>query len=300
MTDKLTELYENKLFMIRELLPEIVETGLKVCDKYFRRNKHIVLNVYASYFQRFIYSLDSVDTLLQEIEINKPFRCDSITLILRASLLDFLTILYLKSYYEEINTDANKNEQNYDSEFRKLLSSQIRRSLMISHIDKESKNYNQDSFKDYVDIVFKNCNYLFKPGATIDYNNPAASLIDSKPSDDIKTINIRKRLQILEKQGRVTNHIHIYSLYDLFSKHDHFGMISILYQWMDLSEKLENIFWSFYYIVDGISFSMEHLRQDEDIENEYKLIREQCGHLKGVVFTKSLFLSDEYKNKEKK
>jgi len=300
MTDKLTELYENKLFRVRELLPDIIETGLKVCNKYFRKDKHIVLNVYASYFQRFINSFDSVDTLLTDIDKNKPFRCDSIALVLRASLLDFLTILYLKSYYEEIKTDLGVNEPNYNSEFRRLLSGQIRRSLMISHIDKESKHFNQDSFKNYIDSVYKKYNYLFKRDSKIDYSNPAASLIDSKPKDEISNSDIRKRLSDLEKQGRKTNHIHIYSLYDLFSKYDHFGTMSILLQWMDLNEKLEHIFWSLFYLVDGISFSMEHLRNDEDIEKEYKLIREHCGHLKGVVFTKSIYLSEEYKKRKSK
>jgi hypothetical protein len=293
MHDKLNDLNHNKVFRLRNLLNEIVKDGFSIINKFNGTIKHITVITYSNYLLRFIYCFEAILTLLKDFENNKTYHEYSIALILRASLLDLLTIFYLKSYYLELQTELNLTEPNYNSEFGKLLSSQIRRSF---NVKKNTKDFKPEVFKRFVDKVKSNYSYLFKNDKLTDYNSPTKSLIYNRHEDEISLKKIEKRLDFVSNQSN-KDYINIFYLYDHYSKYDHFGLMGITLMKMDINEIFQNILKSLYYIVDGVSYCMEFMREEENIEIEYENIRRKCGELRGTVITEYLYLSDEYKNK---
>lgn len=291
MHDKLNDLNHNKVIRLRALLNDIVKDGFSIINKFNGKTKHISVITYLSYFQRFIYCFESVQILLKDFEKNKAFHEYSIAILLRASLLDLLTILYLKSYYLELDEESIKVEPNYNSEFGKLLSSQIRRSF---NVKKHTEDFKPEIFNSFVDRIRENYSYLFRNDISIDYNRPSKSLIYSNHDDEISLQKIEKRLNSVANQSN-KDHINIFYFYDLYSKYDHFGIIGINLMKMEINDIFQNILKSLYYIVEGVSYCMEFMRNEENIENEYENIRNQCGALRGTVITKYLYLSDEYK-----
>ena len=92
----ISKLNKSKIIRIRHHLEIISKEGLLIIE-----NNKENLSVYESFFERYIFSLESIYTLLKGFSIDKKFRSYPIALILRASLLDSLIILYLRTFYVE-------------------------------------------------------------------------------------------------------------------------------------------------------------------------------------------------------
>jgi len=282
MDNKLSNINRKQTIKIVDNLDKIVALGFQIEKKFQGRSLHIETSVYASYFQRFICCYESVSMCIKKFN-NGIYHFEyPISILLRASLLDCLTLIYLRSYYEEIPTELNNTKPNYNTELGKLLSSQIRRILTPSKADRNSNQFNLDSFKNTIDVTVEKFGYLFNDSKNIDYNKPSRSLIYGKHSDEITNPIIRKRL---DHKYNYSDHYHphIFYLYDIFSKHDHFGMMSMLLSKMDINEVFENFSWSLYYIRDGIVLSLEFLRREENFEQEYHEFKRLCRNLGGII-----------------
>ncbi len=290
MQDRLNELNSNKIIRIRVILGEIVKYGFSIFNQFNGKRKHIHVVTYGNYFLRFIYCFEAVKTLLKDFDKNKAYHEYSIALILRASLLDTLTILYLKSYYLELQSTPDSSAPNYNTEFGKLLSDQIKR---IFKVDRNDENFKPEVFRELVDKVKSNYNYLFKEDIPIDYNAPEKCLIFGDGGNDITRKKIEERLN--SAKNVESNFKHIFNLYDLYSKYDHFGVVGTTLMRLDINEIFQNILNSLYYLVEGISVSLEFMRYDKNIQNDYDNLREQLGYLGGAVRTNYMYLSDTYK-----
>lgn len=132
----ISELNENKIFKTRFYLKTILEEGFNIIDE----NKSI-FNVYHSLFRRYIYCFESLNLLLNGFNLEKKFREQSTYNILRASLLDYLTTLFLISFQAEHKIDKSPKSK-YEIELEKLMSEQLRRILTVPEIDKKTVAYN--------------------------------------------------------------------------------------------------------------------------------------------------------------
>ena len=81
-------------------IDKIFETKLKfkiILDEGFRIivESQNVFNIYHSLFKRYIYGLESINILLKDFNVEKRYRELPISIVLRASLLDYLTTIYV-------------------------------------------------------------------------------------------------------------------------------------------------------------------------------------------------------------
>lgn len=288
----ISELNENKLIKTKIHLKKILEEGFKIIEE----NKS-VFNIYHSLFRRYIYSLESVNLLLDNFNADRKYRELSISIILRASLLDYLTTLYLRTYHAEKNLNPNLKSK-YDTEIEKLMSEQIRRILTVPEIDKKSSFYNHDDFCKTVDNVRANYSNLFDSSIEIDYNKPSKSL-RYKAQDDITPAIIRKRLDSLADRFQGINYLDVFYLYDIYSKYDHFGTMSMLLEHMDINDICHNVLGAIFHIGDGIGFCMDILVDEVGCKSDFEKINSEICYLRGVIHTKTLWLSPEYKAKHK-
>jgi hypothetical protein len=286
----LSELNENKLIQIRVHLRTILEEGFIIIGENSDK-----FNVYQSLYKRYIYCFDSLNILLKDFGNDKIYRTNSIAIILRASLLDYLTTIYLRTFQLEKKAGLKSS---YNEEFQKLLSEQVRRMLIVCEADKKTPLYDHEKFCRFVDRIYLNFNSLFDKSEPLDYNKPIKSL-KYKRQDDINPQTIRKRLDNFSDNLKRIDYQHVFSLYDIFSKYDHFGVMSMLLEEMEINEVCDNIFWSIFHIVDGITFC-EHLLQDEvKSKSNFKKIGHELSCLKGTIYTESLYLSEKYKSENK-
>lgn len=92
----LSELYEDKLFQTKIHFKIILEEGFRIIKE--NENK---FNAYCSLFKRYVYCLDTINLLISDFNFELKHRELSIAIVLRASLLDYLTTLHLRTYYAE-------------------------------------------------------------------------------------------------------------------------------------------------------------------------------------------------------
>jgi hypothetical protein len=154
MSEQLNDLNFNKVCRTRHVLSDIVNESFSLIKDIEESEKSRTFNMYLSFFTRFVYSLETTQTLLADFHRGKTFREHSIAIVLRASLLDYLTLLYLETYKVEPKANSEGEQINYNTELEKLLTSQIRRSFNIHEGIKQSKYFNRSSFRKYVDTIY--------------------------------------------------------------------------------------------------------------------------------------------------
>lgn len=252
-------------------------------------------DIYQSLFKRYIYCFESINLFLQDFDKSKAHRAQSIGIILRASLLDYLTTLYILTFQVEKKNGTEKEKIAYQNVINKLLSEQIRRFLTVSESDKKLPSYNREKFKKTVDSYRKIFHYLFDHSKPIDYNKPSKSLIYN-PSDDIKSKAILKRLDSFPKESIKLNYKEVYGLYDIYSKYDHFGIASMTLEHLTINEICENMFWSIFHLTDGLSFCVDLMKDETGSKSNFERMFKEIDYLRGTVYTKTLYLSESYKN----
>lgn len=288
----LSELYEDKLFQTRIHFKTILEEGFRI----IKENDN-TFNVYCSLFKRYIYCLDTINLLIADFNFELKHREQSIAIVLRASLLDYLTTLYLRTYYAEKKAEVKSLKSTYDVELDKLLSDQLKRILTVSKKNKQTSAYNHESFCKTVDNIYNNFKSLFDESIPIDYENPSKSLKYSSRNDEITNSEIRVRLDNFSKNLKGIDYLHVFSLYDIYSKYDHFGVMSMLLENMDINEVCENMLWSIFHITDGISFCVDLLRDEVGCKSDFEKMLNEIDYLRGVIYTRTFWLSKEYKEK---
>jgi hypothetical protein len=289
----ISELNKNKIIRIRHHLEIIYKEGLSIIE-----NNRENLSVYESFFERYIFSFESIYTLLKGFSVDKKFRSYSMALILRACLLDSLIILYLKTFYVEKKAGIITEEGNYKEEYEKLLSEQLRR--LLNSINKERKNSKEqtENYKNLIDKIYSNFIYLFDKGKKLDYNKPEKAL-KYNGSHDIKPEVIKKRLDKFKNNLKGIDYEEASNLYNLFSKQDHFGIISILLSKQEINEISEDIIISLFHITDGFSFCLDFLYEEGKNKFEYKNIENEISYLRGTISTKHLRVSEKYEDEYK-
>ncbi len=249
-------------------------------------------------FKRYIYCFESINLFLQDFNVSKIHRAHSIGIILRASLLDYLTTLYILTFQAEKKNGKKDGEIAYQNVINKLISEQLRRFLTVSESDKKLPSYNRKDFIKTVDSYHNIFPYLFDNSRPIDYNKPSKSMIYNS-SDDIKPRIILKRLNSYPKESIKLNYKEVYGLYDIYSKYDHFGIASMALEHLTINEICQNMFWSIFHLTDGLSFCVDIMKQETGSKSNFDKMFKEFDYLRGTIYTSRLYLSESYKKKHR-
>lgn len=174
------------------------------------------------------------------------------------------------------------------------MSEQIRRILTVSEIDKKTAIYDHKKFCGFVDTMRERFRNFFDETKPLDYNKPANSL-RYKNKDDISPAIIRKRLDNISHRLSGIDYLHVFSLYDIYSKYDHFGVMSMFLENMEINEICDNMLWSIFHITDGIGFCIDLLKDEVNCKSNFEKIDNKICYLRGITSSKTLWLSPEYK-----
>lgn len=275
MDEKLDHENLNKLSSILQLLNQIVKDGFILIGTYKYKFDEVLKVPYAQYTLRSIYCFESIKCLLEGFLSKKFYREFSISILLRSGLLDYLTILYLKSFYTQINQEQSIFESSYYSELEKLLTNQIFRMLKFTMSNKAELP--DELYNKYIDTIYEDNYFLFAKKAN--YNNPIESLRYNKGF--ITNPKILERLKKCENEiGRA--YISVYNLYDEYSKYDHFGLHGVKYQRLNINTLFGNILKSLFFTSDGLKIALSFINE-QCIENEVKMISNNCESIKKII-----------------
>ncbi len=278
MDEKLDNENLNKLSSIIQLLNQIVKDGFVLIDAYKYKFDEVLKVPYAQYTLRSIYCFESIKCLLDGLLLKKYYREFSISILLRSGLLDYLTILYLQSFYTQIKKDQSILESNYYSKLEILLTDQIFR--MLKYTMSNKAELPDELYKKCIDTIYEDNYFLF--AKKVNYNNPIESLKHKKGFNT--NPKMLEQLKKCEKElGRA--YISVYNLYDEYSKYDHFGLHGVKYQRLNINTLFGNILKSLFFTSDGLKIALSFINEQR-IGNEVKMISNNCDSLKKTITRK--------------
>jgi hypothetical protein len=259
----LSEDYRNRIANIITINDKIFFLGLKEYRKFpsgeCEKPTHFV---FQNYLERFIFNLEATNVLLKEY-LTKPSMEHSIGMLIRSSLLDFLTIQYLTSYgFDKVDENS----------FIK-----IGNSILCDHIHNTFKYYKITEvdtgieFKEEVDNLRALFPFLFND-EPINYSEPAKNLIGGRLST---TTDMYNRIKVHPKTKKFAK---VYELYSYYSKYEHFGILSHHFQKRGEDTNFNNMVWGLHYMILGIEISLAYLSDKVDTNlamQEIQLLRTQ-------------------------
>lgn len=255
----LTEGDRKRIEDIANHVDKIYELSKKSLRKFPTDSYELVVFTFINYLERFTYSLESIEILLRVMP-KKPNVETSIGLIIRSSLLDFMTVGYLTTYYadESINKTGNSDEG-----FHAVLTDQVRHVLKDIKLYKGSQMITSSEYDEMVTAIKNNYSFLFKDD--IEENQSIDdSLITSKH------ISPRGMFQRMRNHHLTSKHSDVYDLYLYYSKYEHSGIMTHFMQRQGFDLDIERIKISLQYILIGIGSVFSFLCYPED-----KLIEER-------------------------
>lgn len=275
---KLSELNRQKRDFICKSLESASRIGFEIIEKVENKTFNVDVLIYRDLFERFIFCFNSVRLLFKdynEITFSNDF---AITILLRTSLVDFLNVVYLKLHYQEYETEKNSN-QNYKTELGKILCSHIRRTLDRSNKEYSSGNFSEQNYTKTTLALYKDFNFLFETNKEFNIKDPCSTLIYKNEISNKTIINKIKS----QEDIRIRNYGRAIGLFELYSKYEHYGILSRRFQRVDINERFRNIIDSLDLLSVGIMYSISFFQNIIDIKDEKQLLFNNLGRLERII-----------------
>lgn len=250
-TEKLTIESEQRLNTLIILSQQAIKISISALKRFPTAQYKILDFTFINYLERFTYSLESIEILLNNFQ-KKPNNETSIGLIIRASLLDFMNIIFLSSYYVDITPENPNSQEEFDNQFEALVSDQIHNMIKYLILMKDHNLISKDEFKQSITNLNSTYNFLFNG---FDLEDPISTL-------KIKKFNSTKKIfQRICNHHKTKNYAMVYDLYTYYSKYEHFGIMTHFMQRQNINKDLDRIILSINYIIQGIKMVFLFLDQ---------------------------------------
>ncbi len=273
-SDNLTIESKQQLSNAIPLINQIKKVGISALRKLGTAQYAMHDFTYINFLERFAYSLESIEILLQHYE-KKPNVETSIGLTIRASLLDFITISFLHSHYTDIIPDNPNARQEFNNLLEDFQSDQIRYTITYLELMKKSKEITQDQFELAITNIHKDYNFAFD---RLDLKKPASAL-KSKGFKSVTGMFLR-----MKEHPSTTHHAMVYDVYIYYSKYEHYGIMTHFMQRHSINEDVERIIWSIDKIVFGMGLCLAYLNNPlYKIDSEVKHLKILASQFKNLV-----------------
>lgn len=220
--------------------------------------------IHLNFLERFTNCLYSVFPLMKEFQTNRWVEM-GIGLTLRASLLDFMTFLYLESFKPE-NGEVN-TAGGYEKQLNDFLCDTVRNTLKYIKVNKDVGMLSQQEYQDHLNALYGKYNALFKPNQPLDISRPQDSLIGGEFAT---AVNLFKRIY----QNTSTKiHAGVYDAYVYYSKYEHFGIVSYDLKRRGKNEEFEMMHTGLRYLFRGLLLALSYLSIQFSIEAALSGIR---------------------------
>jgi len=260
MSQSLSKLSSDNITALNDLIlviDELVALGKASLSKFPTDDYELLKFVFINYLDRFTYSLDSINILLRSYEKNPNIET-SIGLIIRTSLLDFMTVSYMRVHYSDISPNDNVAKEKFDEVFNSLLVDHINNTFKYVKLAKNVGFINDIEKTETIDSLYHTYNFLFKT-KIVDYDNPGESLISQK------FITSREIFIKLVSHSLTKSDAHVYDMYMYYSKYEHFGIVTHFLQRQGVNVDFSAMIQSLTFVVKGLGLSMGFLSSLPDV-----------------------------------
>lgn len=274
----LSSLNSKKKQLVCTSLERITDIGFKIIDKLEDKIFNVDILIYRDFFERFNFCFDAIKTLLPEYHENSFSKDYTIALTLRTSLLDFLNVAYLTIHYQEYNPTIQR-KRDYKSELGKILCSHLKRTFYRLNKEYLSGNFNKSNYTKTIKNLHRDYIFLFNPEESFNLENPSETLIYKQEISNKTIINKLKT----HSDINIRNYGRAIGYYELYSKYEHYGILSRRFLRVDVNERFRNILESLELLIVGATAAISFFRNVIDIKNEEKEFSENSLALNGII-----------------
>ncbi len=274
----LSSLNLKKKQLVCSSLEKMTDIGFKIIDKLEDKTFNVDKLIYRDYFERFIFCFDTIKTLLPEYSESTFSKDYTIALTLRTSLLDFLNVVYLTILFQEYDPTVQR-KCDYKSELGKVLCSHLRRTFYRFNKEYLSGNFSQNNFTKTIKNLYHDYIFLFNTKETLNIENPSETLIYKQEISNKTIINKLKASSDIN----IRNYGRAIGFYELYSKYEHYGILSRRFLRVDVNERFRNILESIKLLIVGATASITFFRNVTDIEIEEKEFIKNSRILNGLL-----------------
>lgn len=258
MLDQTNLSIEERLFVVNNLdeIISILKPHLKPIQHGLEIDFENILN---ELNHRTYHTLVSIKILLESGDISEVSQ--SITILLRASTLDLINIVYIYSYYID-NENKKVNNDNYKYVAIKLYSKQhdkiqedFRYEINLLDLLKEIGAIENEKYESEINSYNKSISQIDKNRQEITKMLRALD-VKSDLNKEIKT-NSKEQIKNLIYSKPLREYSNLYHFYTRFSKVDHFGAITKSIQLYNSKNIIYDILWTCIKFSEGVIYNLK-------------------------------------------
>ncbi len=245
---------KNKLYQLIKILDEFVSIGTQIERSIPKVPLEEFIYVRINLMSRYVHRIESINLMLSKFEENPTIE-DSIGLLIRGGLADFIPMLYLDVLHTKIESPTDE----INNDFQKKMT----RSFLCDHIynlidflkkSKDNGVIGESYYRKQIDkIKTEYSSYFFD--TVIDYNNPFENIDSIKFHKNYKLMPVIRNSPISESVD--INFVN--SMYSYYSKYEHFGVFTNRMQTQDMGILMYQMFDSIRYLMIGSIACCIHL-----------------------------------------
>jgi len=247
----------EKIEEIKTLLDEISKAAIVELKKFDASSYEIPTFIFCSLLDRAAINLLTIRILIERLE-KQPSMEGPIGILLRSNLLDYMIGIYMRSAIKKgLNLRDGKDYLN--EAIQPIVADQIKYALLYLKMSKNSGNCSDEVFRNGVEKLHESYRVLFKQGE-INYLEPEKML---KQPSSISATELFKKISASEDKQYTSG---LYDLYQLYSKYDHFGLLTNHLQSRGTIVKYKTILEAIKYVAQGMSHYAELLQAETTVE----------------------------------
>jgi len=236
-----------------ELINNTLMLGYSVIGKFQEAYFDLATFSCMDYVERIHNALESIKILLSVFPF-QPRIETSLGLTLRASLLDFMTIVYWASYDTDQTVSPEESGQNLNNQIEVIASDQIKYTLSYLKNMKEVGYVSAIQYNTCLQNLYKNFDFLFT-------FNSESNEHELKHKKGISTVKMFHRIK---SQPLTSKFALAYDLYMYYSKYEHHGLMTHFMQRENLNQDHDRVIYSIQYILRGYGFLLHFLNDPPD------------------------------------
>lgn len=268
--ENLTEENNDRL----NTLIEIIEDGIKYSTAAIKvlpdnEGHSPETFMHLNFLERFTSCLYGIYPLMKEFRANRWVEM-GIGLTLRASLLDFMTLLYLDSYKSEGTVEE------FEDKLTSFMCDTISNTLKYSKVCKDVGVLDIQEYESVINDLYNSYNALFKPGEGPNIEKPESSLIGVRFATPVEQF---KRIY---QQQLTKNHAGVYDAYIYYSKYEHFGIVTYDLKRLGKNEEFEQIHTSLRFLFRGLTLILAYLSLQFDVRDSLSSIEKLSNRIENL------------------
>jgi hypothetical protein len=263
----------DKIEEVKTLLDDISKAAGVELKKFNAPSYEMPTFIFCNLLERAAINIITIRILIERLE-KMPSIEGPIGILLRSNLLDYMIGLYLRSVIKK-DLELKDGKDYLNEAIKPIATDHIKYSLMYLKRLKDTVNCTDEMYRNGIKSLHGSYRVFFKEGE-INYSKPEEMLIQSS------SISPSKLFSKINTPGQKNYTHRLYDFYQLYSKYDHFGILTNHLQARGRIASYKNLVEALKFVVQGMSIYAQLLHSESDVKIDSSKLKELEEKFTGI------------------